>query len=140
MRRIFYQFRKTLPWGLASNRFVLKITRFESELFVLSLGVRRLKNGVKFYFFSPKRLTPDPPDQNEKNILPVPENSTVGFSELGLYSRVISVTSRYFGLSFEYNVAAPPRCRATTATSFESCGRWMQHGVFILYYTWVHRE
>ena len=51
-------------------------------------------------------VTPDPSDQKEKNILRVPENFTVGFSDLGLYSRVISVTSRYFGQDSEYNVGA----------------------------------
>ena len=41
-----------------------------------------MENGYWFssvtrYFCEPKRPTPDPPDQKEKNILPVPENSTV---------------------------------------------------------------
>ena len=43
----------------------------------------------------------------------MPENFTVHFSELGLYSRVISVTSRYFGQGSQYNVAAQRRHKGT---------------------------
>eukprot|EP01043_Picozoa_sp_COSAG02_P021121 COSAG02_NODE_1063_length_14846_cov_134.162745_9_plen_119_part_00 len=39
-RRIFSMCRKTSIWDLPSNRFVLKITRFQSRLFVLTIFER----------------------------------------------------------------------------------------------------
>ena len=47
----------------------------------LSFCVLRWFSSVTIYFFSPKRLTPDPSDQNEKVILSVPENFNMGFAE-----------------------------------------------------------
>ena len=93
--------RKTLPYTLASNRFVLKITRFQSGLFVLTPF-----RALRAIFASQNGSLPTPRTKRRRIFYGFRKNLPSRICELGLYSRVISVTSRYFGQDSQYNVAA----------------------------------
>ena len=97
--------RKTLVFSLASNRFVLKITRFESRLFVLTRF--RALRGI----FSSRNGSSTTPRTKRRSLCSqCRKNLVFRICELGLYSRDIGVTSRYFGQDSEYIV--PGSCAA----------------------------
>ena len=58
----------------------------------------------------------------------MPDNFTTGFGELGLYSRVIRVTCRYFARFFGYIVGAPHAAPAAAPGRDPDAGEAMAGG------------
>ena len=107
--------RKTLPFSLASNRFVLKITRFESRLFVLT-PISSVFRVLRLIFSSRNGSSPTPRTKRRSLFYGCRKNLPFRICELGLYSRDIGVTSRYFGQDSQYIVAARQLMRNTRET------------------------